>query len=51
MPDPKEILEKMIAAAGGEAFSQLGVLRLEVHEEEQTRNDGTQSTKRLYALG
>ena len=43
-PDPKEIVERMIAAAGGEAFSQLGVLRLEVHEE-QTRNDGVQSTK------
>jgi hypothetical protein len=34
----------VIAAAGGEAFSQLGVLQLEVHEE-QTRNDGVRSTK------
>ena len=44
MPDPKEILEKMIAAAGGEAFAGLGVLELEVTEEE-SRNDGTQSGK------
>jgi hypothetical protein len=43
-PDPKEIVDGMITAAGGEAFSQLGVLRLEVHEE-QTRNDGVQTTK------
>jgi len=49
MPDPKEILEKMIAAAGGEAFSQLGVLRLEVHEE-QTRNDGTQTAKNYVLM-
>jgi len=44
MPDPKEILEKMIAAAGGEAFASLGILELEVTEEE-IRNDGTQSGK------
>ena len=44
MPDPKEILEKMIAAAGGEAFASLGILELEVTEEE-SRNDGTQSGK------
>ena len=25
-PDPQEILEKMIAAAGGEAFASLGLL-------------------------
>ncbi len=43
-PDPQEILEKMIAAAGGEAFAGLGVLELEVTEEE-SRNDGTQSGK------
>jgi len=42
MPDPKEIVEKMIAAAGGEAFANLGILELEVTEEE-IRNDGTQS--------
>ncbi len=34
----------MIAAAGGEAFADLGVLELEVTEEE-IRNDGTQSGK------
>jgi hypothetical protein len=42
MPDPKEIIEKMIAAAGGEAFSKLGILELEVSEAE-IHNDGTQS--------
>jgi len=42
MPDPKEIVEKMVAAAGGEAFANLGVLELEVTEEE-IRNDGTLS--------
>jgi hypothetical protein len=44
MPDPQEILEKMIAAAGGEAFAGLGILELEVTAEE-IRNDGTQSGK------
>jgi len=44
MPDPQEILEKMIAAAGGETFAGLGILELEVTEEE-IRNDGTQSGK------
>jgi hypothetical protein len=43
-PDPNDIVDRVIAAAGGEAFSQLGVLQLEVHEE-QTRNDGVRSTK------
>lgn len=42
-PDPKEIVDRMIAAAGGDAFANLGVLELEVHEE-QTRNDGTRTT-------
>jgi hypothetical protein len=42
--DPQEILKKMIAAAGGEAFAGLGILELEVTEEE-SRNDGTQSGK------
>ena len=41
-PDPKEIVERMISAAGGEAFASLGTLELEVTEEE-TRNDGTRS--------
>jgi len=40
--EPKEIVERMIAAAGGEAFASLGILELEVTEEE-TRNDGTQT--------
>jgi len=44
MPDPQEILDKMIAAAGGEAFANLGILELEVTEEESL-NDGTQSGK------
>ena len=48
-PDPKEIVDRMIAAAGGEAFSQLGVLKLEVHEE-QTRNDGTQTAKNYVLM-
>jgi len=48
MPDPNEIVEKMIAAAGGEAFANLGVLELEVAVEE-SRNDGTQSA-RSYTL-
>lgn len=43
LPDPKEIVDRMIAAAGGDYFAKLGVLELEVHEE-QTRNDGTQTT-------
>ena len=42
--EPGEIVDRMITAAGGDAFAKLGVLKLEVHEEE-TRNDGTQSTK------
>jgi hypothetical protein len=41
-PDPKEIFERVIAAAGGEAFAALGVLELEVTQEE-IRNDGTQT--------
>jgi len=48
-PDPKEIVNRMIAAAGGDAFAKLGVLGLEVHEE-QTRNDGTQTTKDYVLL-
>ena len=47
-PEPGEIVDRMIAAAGGEAFSKLGVLKLEV-EHEETRNDGT-STKSSYTL-
>jgi len=48
VPDAKEIVERMIAAAGGEAFSSLGILELEVTEEE-LRNDGAQ-TEKSYTL-
>ena len=48
MPEPQEILEKMIAAAGGKAFADLGILELEVTAEE-IHNDGTQSS-RDYSL-
>ncbi len=43
-PEPEELVDRIIAAVGGEAFAELGVLQLEVTEE-QTRNDGTASTK------
>jgi hypothetical protein len=46
--EPGEIVDRMIAAAGGEAFLELGVLKLEV-EREETRNDGT-SAKSSYTL-
>jgi len=45
-PSAQEIVDRVIAAADGEAFSKLGVLKLEV-EQEETRSDGT-STKRAY---
>ncbi len=44
MPNAKQIVERMIAAAGGDAFAEFGAVQLVVHEE-QTRNDGTQTTK------
>jgi hypothetical protein len=47
--EPKEIVERMIAAAGGEAFASLGILELEVTEEE-TRSDGTQTGKSYKLL-
>lgn len=47
--DGKEIVERMIAAAGGEAFASLGVLQLDVTEEE-TRNDGSQTGKSYKLL-
>ena len=47
-PEPREIVDRMIAAADGEAFAKIGVLKLEV-EKEETRNDGT-STKSTYTL-
>jgi hypothetical protein len=49
MPDASEILDKMIAAAGGEAFANLGILELEVAVEE-TRNDGTRSIRNFKAM-
>ncbi len=45
-PEPGEIIDRMIAAAGGEAFAKIGVLKLEV-EQEDTRNDGS-GTSRVY---
>lgn len=43
-PDAKQIVDRMIAAAGGEAFAGLGVVELVVRED-QTRNDGTMTAK------
>ena len=45
-PTAEEIVDCMIAAAGGEALADLGVVQLEISEEE-TKNDGTQ-LKRSY---
>ena len=45
-PEPGEIVDRMIAAAGSEAFAKIGVLKLEV-EQEETHNDGT-GTSRTY---
>jgi hypothetical protein len=42
--EPSEIVERMLAAAGAEGFSEIGILKLEIVEEE-TRNDGTRSGK------
>ena len=47
-PEPGEIVDRVIAASGGEAFSKIGVLKLEV-EQEETRNDGT-STKSSFTF-
>jgi len=47
-PEPGEIVDRVIAAAGGEAFIELGVIKLEV-EQEETRNDGTSATS-TYTL-
>lgn len=47
-PQPDELVERVLAAAGGEAFAAIGVLELTV-EEEQTRNDGTTSRNRYTA--
>ncbi len=43
LPTPDELATRAIAALGGDGFSELGVLKLEVSEE-QVRNDGTSST-------
>jgi hypothetical protein len=40
VPDARGIVERVIAAAGGEAFSELGILELEISQTE-IRNDGT----------
>lgn len=42
-PDANEIIERTIAAAGGKAFNDIGVLKLKVSQEE-TRSDGTRTT-------
>ena len=48
-PKPQEIVDRMIDAVGGySAFSELGVLELQVHEEE-TRSDGTSTIKEFTA--
>jgi hypothetical protein len=47
--EPHEILNRVVAAAGGEEFTKIGVLKLEVSQEE-TRADGaiTESTYTAY---
>jgi hypothetical protein len=49
VPEPNEIVDRVIAAAGGEAFAQLGVLELDVSDAE-IHNDGTQSAKTYKLL-
>ena len=44
VPDANEIIERTIAAAGGKAFTDIGVLKLEVSQEE-THKDGTRTIK------
>ena len=46
--EPNEIIERVVAAAGGEAFAKIGVLKLEVTQEE-IRNDGTSSKEHFTA--
>jgi hypothetical protein len=46
--EPAEIVERMLAAAGSDAFSEIGVLKLEVSDEE-TRNDGSR-TRHQFTL-
>ena len=47
VPQPAELVDRMIKALGGEAFENLGVLELQVIEEE-IRNDGSTS-ENLYS--
>lgn len=47
-PEPQEIVAQMIAAAGGDSFSKLGVVALGVREEE-TRSDGSQTARNYTA--
>ena len=47
-PEPQEIVDRMIAAAGGNAFSKVGVVALGVREEE-TRSDGSQTARNYTA--
>lgn len=49
LPQPQQILDRMLAAAGGEAFAELGILELDVAVEE-TRNDGTRSVRSFKAM-
>jgi hypothetical protein len=48
LPEPQVVIDRVIAAAGGAAFAGLGILELEVTEEE-TRNDGSR-TNTSYTL-
>lgn len=47
-PQPDEVVERVIAAVGGDAFAAIGVLELAV-DEEATRNDGTSSRNHYTA--
>lgn len=48
-PSPEDLLQGAMAAVGGEAFDELGVLKLEISEE-QVRNDGTSSSNAYTVL-
>lgn len=41
LPEPAELVEKVIQAAGGEAFADIGVLKLEVRNEQILHGGGT----------
>lgn len=50
LPEPDELVQKVIAAAGGEAFSKIGVLKLEVAAEQILHEGGTKlQTYTAYA--